>query len=238
MPPSPIWLIRHAESIWNASGRWQGQADPPLSPEGHQQAKLLAARLAALSPAALYASDLRRCVETAAAITAATGLEPNFRLELRETDIGRWSGLTTEEIQTTYPDEWSRMMSGQDFARGGGETAAQLLERVAAFATELAANHDGAPVAVITHGGWIRHAIHHYLGHPPEWTRRGFSNTSLTELTATPTGYTLTTLADTTHLTPPESSTPSQPTPTHHPPNPTPLRPAPATGYTPPTQGL
>ena len=47
MTESRLWLIRHAESTWNAAGRWQGQADPPLSEKGRAQARQLAESLRA-----------------------------------------------------------------------------------------------------------------------------------------------------------------------------------------------
>lgn len=248
MPPSRLWLIRHAESVWNATGRWQGQADPPLSELGRQQAALLATRLATLAPAAIYTSDLRRCMDTAAPTAAATGLAARPRRALREIDVGAWSGLTRAEIEAGYPEEWARMLAGVDVRRGGGESTAELAARVREFAAELATNHDGETVVVFSHGGWIREALAHYLRQRPTGPRRltGIGNTSLTEVISTPSGYHLTTFADRSHLTPltttetaataagtgtaegTGTAVPEQP-----PPPPSPLRPAPATGYTP-----
>jgi broad specificity phosphatase PhoE len=220
-----LWLIRHAQSVWNASGRWQGQADPPLSAHGRQQAELLAARLADLNPTAVYSSDLRRCIDTAAPLAAATGLVPQIRAVLREIDIGRWSGLTSQEIQQAFPEEWARMHAGRDVRRGGGETTAELAARVRAFTVELTQT-DHAAVAVFTHGGWIRQALTIYLGALPA-NYAGVGNTSVTELLPTPTGYHLTTLGDRAHLDVEREPLPTTPS------TPTTLRPAPASGYTP-----
>ena len=67
-----LLLIRHAESEWNVLGRWQGHADPPLSPRGLSQARELATRLVAElgrhSVDVLVCSDLRRTRETAEAV--------------------------------------------------------------------------------------------------------------------------------------------------------------------------
>ncbi|RIL05071.1 MAG: histidine phosphatase family protein, partial [Proteobacteria bacterium] len=71
---SAVWLIRHAESEWNALGRWQGQADPALSLRGREQARALADALAKEDFETLVASDLRRARETAEAIARAAGL--------------------------------------------------------------------------------------------------------------------------------------------------------------------
>ncbi len=43
--PGPLLLIRHAQSVWNEAGRWQGWADPPLSALGEEQTQQAAARL-------------------------------------------------------------------------------------------------------------------------------------------------------------------------------------------------
>ena len=80
-------LIRHAESTWNASGRWQGQSDVPLSPRGQLQVRALAGRLWELEADRLIASDLRRAQETAMALG-----EPELDPRFREIDVGEWAG--------------------------------------------------------------------------------------------------------------------------------------------------
>src|SRR5690606_19354197 len=95
-----VALIRHGESTWNRDGRWQGQADPPLSERGRDQAAR-AAR--SLPPADLVvASDLRRAHRTALILVGsggAVGVEP----ELRERDAGAFSGLTRAQIHQRCP---------------------------------------------------------------------------------------------------------------------------------------
>ena len=83
-------LIRHAESAWNAAGRWQGQADPPLSPLGREQARAVARELAEAKLDVLLASDLCRALETARRVGAPHGLVPTPDPRLRELDVGRW----------------------------------------------------------------------------------------------------------------------------------------------------
>lgn len=225
MAPSRIWLIRHAESTWNAAGRWQGQANPPLSPLGHRQAELLATRLARLPLAALYTSDLDRCVQTAAPTAARTGLPAHRSRLLREIDVGAWSGLTRAQIEQQHPEEWASVLAGRDVRRGGGETTAELAARVRAFTAELTHHDHGDEVAVFTHGGWIREALRTWLPTFPTGTRLSIGNASVTELHRTPAGTRLLTLADRSHLDG-LATTPQEPTPY-------PLRPAPTSGYTP-----
>ena len=91
-------LIRHAESTWNAAGRWQGQADPPLSELGRRQALQLARELAVEPVDCVIASDLARANETAAILAEVWGLGARLDPRLRELDVGAWAGLTREQI--------------------------------------------------------------------------------------------------------------------------------------------
>jgi broad specificity phosphatase PhoE len=190
--PNRLWLIRHGQSEWNASGRWQGQADPPLSQHGQHEAALLAERLAKLSPAALYTSDLQRAAQTAAPLAEAFDHSPIPRTELREVDIGTWSGKTFDEIVAAFPEEFAAWRSGEDVARGGGERFTDLTRRAVGFLDGLRHHHDGEDVVAVTHGGWIRAALSHILGlahnHPG---LGGTANTGITVLRYLPTGLRL-----------------------------------------------
>ena len=97
-----VLLIRHGQSEWNADGRWQGQADPPLTDLGRHQALHAARNLGTVD--AIVASDLQRASETALIIAEALGVGPVV-LEpgLRERDAGEWSGLTRAEIERDWP---------------------------------------------------------------------------------------------------------------------------------------
>ena len=97
-----VLLIRHGQSEWNAEGRWQGQADPPLTDLGRHQAVHAARNLGSVD--AVVASDLQRASETALIIGEALGVGPVV-LEpgLRERDAGEWSGLTRAEIERDWP---------------------------------------------------------------------------------------------------------------------------------------
>ena len=152
-----LWLIRHAESAWNAMGLWQGHADPGLSSRGLAQAEALAAALAGEGIEALVASDLRRARETARPLAAALGIEPLHDPRLRERDLGAWSGLTTPQIAGRWPAELARLRARDpDLRPGGGESIRDVRARAAAFFRELAVRPGPERWAVVTHGGVIR----------------------------------------------------------------------------------
>jgi len=157
MSGTALLLLRHAESVWNAEGRWQGQADPPLSPRGREQARAAAPRLAGRGVEVVVASDLRRAAETADLLAGALGLEVRLDPRLRELHVGAWSGLPHAEIAARWPRDLARFRAGDpDVRPGGGESRRALRARVAPCLDEWAARHPIARVAVVTHGGVIR----------------------------------------------------------------------------------
>ena len=157
-----LLLVRHGETDWNAVGRWQGHADPPLNAVGRAQAAALADELAGGAFDALYASDLRRAVETAAILGLRLGLETLERADLREIDVGSWSGLTRAEVAARFPEGFARWQAGE--IGHDGETREQLATRVVGALLDVASAHPGGTVLVVTHGGAIRAARRHATG--------------------------------------------------------------------------
>lgn len=156
-------LIRHAQSEWNAAGLWQGHADPPLSAKGRTQADTLAESIRTADEqhwsgvTAVYVSDLLRARETAAAVAGALGLEPVVDASFRELDVGRWSGLTREQIEASDADLLREFDSGDPYVRpGDGETRGELRQRARDRVTLMAHEHPGERVVVVTHLGFIR----------------------------------------------------------------------------------
>jgi len=152
-----VWLIRHAESEWNAAGRWQGQRDPALSERGREQAQRLAVSLADAQLEAIVASDLVRARETAAIVGGALGVAPHLDARLRERDLGYWSGLTSVEIVARWPRDLARLRQRDlELQPGGGESLRALHARVAEFVAVLSAWPGDGPLAIVTHAGILR----------------------------------------------------------------------------------
>lgn len=153
-----VLLARHGESDWNRAKRWQGFTDRPLTDLGRRQAEELADRLADTELDAVYSSDLRRAVETAEAVARRRGLAVKTTRDLREVDVGAWSGLTRADVEARFPEAYARWLEGAE-GWDDGETYEQLGTRVVRSIKEIAAKHEGGRVLVVAHGGTIR-AIH------------------------------------------------------------------------------
>lgn len=150
-------LIRHAESTWNAQGRWQGHGDPDLSARGRVQAQRLARELGREPVDLVIASDLVRARQTARLIAEARGLEPRLESFLRELDVGEWTGLTRDEIAARASHTLERFEAGDVDARpGGGESRREIRLRVRRAVASLAEEQTGRSVALVTHLGVIR----------------------------------------------------------------------------------
>jgi broad specificity phosphatase PhoE len=153
-----LLLARHGQSDWNATRRWQGHADRPLTEKGRAQAQALAARLEHIELDAVYSSDLRRAAETAAEVARAQGLEPVQYPELREVDVGSWSGLTRAEAEARFPEGFSRWREGYP-GWDDGESYEAMTDRVLGTIHGITCAHQDGRVLVVSHGGPIR-AIH------------------------------------------------------------------------------
>ena len=153
-----ILIARHGQSDWNHEKRWQGHADRPLTERGREQAQALADRLAHIELDAVYSSDLQRARDTAAVVAESQGLELRQLPDLREVDVGSWSGLTRAEAEERFPEGFARWRDGYPGWKDG-ETYEAMTDRVLRAVDEIAAAHEGGRVLVVSHGGPIR-AMH------------------------------------------------------------------------------
>jgi probable phosphoglycerate mutase len=155
---SNVLILRHGESEWNALGKWQGQANPPLTIKGQNQAKIAASNLNDTFDL-IAASDLTRATETAR-IIANHQLKTDVSLhsELRERAAGPWEGLTRNEIEIKYPGAISKRLWPD-----GYEHDETVLQRVLPILHHFASLHE--KILVVAHGGLIR-ALDRSLGAP------------------------------------------------------------------------
>ncbi len=210
-----LYLIRHGETDWNATGRWQGHADVPLNARGLHQARLLASRLQTegVQFDAIYSSDLKRAFQTAWEVGAALKVAVQLWPPLREIDLGKWSGLTREEIRTNYPDDYARLKAGEDVPRGGAETSAALRKRVVESVEAMVTQHPAETLALVSHGGPVRSLVSYVIEKygADVQPNRHIGNTSITVLHCHSYLWEISTYNDTRHLHTDEFDLVSQP---------------------------
>jgi probable phosphoglycerate mutase len=159
-----LFLARHGETDSNREKRWQGFADLSLNEHGREQASALADEIADVPLSAIYSSDLRRAYETALVVAERKGLPVTPLRDLREVDVGSWTGLTQEEVKERFPDGYREMRTRSGRGWEGGETYAELGGRVLEALRRIAREHPGDAVLVVTHSGPIRTARAHAAG--------------------------------------------------------------------------
>jgi probable phosphoglycerate mutase len=154
MPSTEIILIRHGETEWNLTGRWQGHADSALSARGIAQAQALGERMKGEDVDVVYASDLERALHTSRLVGGPSGWRARSMPALRERDLGVLEGLTTDEMKETQPDVYQSFMEGgPDYQPPGGESFRQFFDRCSRAIDSLANEHSGQKVVAVTHGG-------------------------------------------------------------------------------------
>jgi broad specificity phosphatase PhoE len=152
-----LWLVRHGETDWSASGRHTGATDIPLSEAGRAAARALGAALATHAFATVLSSPLSRARETC--ILAGFGDQMQLVADLREWDYGEFDGLTTAEIRTIRPG-WGLWADGCP----GGESAPAVGAR-ADRVIELVGTSDG-DVLAFAHGHLLRVLAARWIGLP------------------------------------------------------------------------
>ncbi len=146
--------VRHGLTHWNAEGRIQGHLDIPLSPQGEAQAQALAETLQDEELDRVFCSDLQRCRQTLAPLLALRSLPVQWHAGLRERSFGEFQGLTWAELGAREPEALQRWRARDPvFAAPGGESLGAFSERVLTVVRQLAAQHAGQRLLLVTHGG-------------------------------------------------------------------------------------
>ena len=202
-PPgaTEILLVRHGESV---AARPEapfplvdGQGDPELDANGHEQARRVAEQLAEEDIAAVYVTNLRRTAESAAPLARLLGLEPIVEADLREVHLGEWEGGEfRRHVMEGHPIAL-RMREEQRWdVIPGAEPTEKFSARVRAAIGRIAARHPEQCVAVFTHGGTIGQilaeasssrpfafsgsdngAVSHLVVHGDRWMIRRYNDT-------------------------------------------------------------
>jgi alpha-ribazole phosphatase/probable phosphoglycerate mutase len=154
-----LLLIRHAHT--EMAGRFCGHSDPELSNAGRQQLPQIVTRLQKWQLSAIFASDLKRAVQTAEPVALGRNLPVQLRTGLREIHFGDWEGHSWKEIEAADPAFASSWLKEYPYkAPPRGEAFRDFEKRVRSELTELAGLVDRNMVAAaVTHAGFIRTAL-------------------------------------------------------------------------------
>jgi len=197
-----LLLIRHGETIWNGEGRIQGWSESVLSEQGRIQMARLAERVAAYPVAAIYASTLKRALESGQILATRLNLPVIPDQRLREYGLGQLEGLTWADIEAHYPNLAQQWHASDRFVPIPGEEGRLVFfERVWSSMMEIVNRHPDATIAIVTHGGTIAAFLHRLLNLELDRTAPFvFDNSSLTIVDYNPSRSRIIRLNDISHL--------------------------------------
>lgn len=197
-----IYLIRHGQTDWNIQGRIQGRQDTTLNETGRRQAEQLAKGMDSRPISRIYCSTQKRAKETAIAIGQRQKVDVYVVEGLEEVDFGDWEGLTMEEIQDKYPEEYRRwMINPVDVAPPGGENQFEAMERAVKVLKGIIAETK-EDTAIVSHGATLAFIVGYLMSDQDEETEIIVNNASVTTICYNPVtkDYGMISMNDTSHL--------------------------------------
>ncbi len=152
-----IFIIRHGQTSGNSALKYFGITDVELNENGINQAGLISKRLEKENICRIYSSSLKRAFKTAEIIAKPHRISVELKEDLKEINFGDWEGLSFQEIQESYPNEFSKWQNNiTGFTMPQGESILELKRRVEAAFSEILNSAGENNVVVVTHGGPIR----------------------------------------------------------------------------------
>jgi len=160
-----LYLVRHGELVTSHLWLYVGHMDVVLNDTGRCQIARLARRLSAEPIDELLSSDLTRTMQSAEIISGVTGLTPEPDPAFREVSLGQWEGLSRDQIIERYPEDFElRSRDIVNYRIQGGESFADLRDRVMPRLMAVLAQHQGKNLLLVAHGGVNRVILCNALG--------------------------------------------------------------------------
>lgn len=156
-----LWLVRHGETEWSASGRHTSFTDIPLTQHGRQRAEELRKFLGGRKFNAVLVSPRQRAMETCR--IAGYGDVAQVEDNLQEWNYGESEGRTTAEMRAVKGAGWSVWTSplvGGEPVQAVGARADKVIARA------LEASPDGGSVALFAHAHILRILAARWIGLP------------------------------------------------------------------------
>lgn len=158
-----IYLVRHGETEWNATGRYQGGMDSPLTPRGVRQAEACGRKLMSITGRVdgMHASPLGRVRHTTAILRSYRDYPAvQWDARLKEVSVGSWDGLTDVDIEACWPGRLDGSTPFDWFFRSpDGESYDNAMARVRSWLNEVTGT-----IVVVSHGLTGRLIRGAYLG--------------------------------------------------------------------------
>ena len=181
-------LIRHGQTPANLANLWHGSTDTPLTDEGHRQADRMGQYVYDNFPHCnkVYCSPLERTRHTANALAKRLDQIPEPHNDLQEYVIGEWEGEHFNSLKNKHYF-FDKLKGDPHFAPTGGESIHNVSHRVTTAFHEIADNHKGEGVAIVSHGAALAIALATLLHQDYyEWNQFQFENTSVSVLRMAP----------------------------------------------------
>ena len=151
-----LWLVRHGQTPWNASGRCIGRTDLHLNQFGRETVKVLKEYIDIEACDAIYCSPSNRAIETAQILTHGHSQSVIISKALREIDFGSWEGETWQNINKNHEMEWNTWKQDPvHSAPYGGESLEDVARRMAQLYRVFQESHAGQTILVVGHGGCL-----------------------------------------------------------------------------------
>ncbi len=199
-----LYFLRHGQTTLSRDDNFCGSGlDPELTPEGLEMARAFTNAYRSIAWAAIYASSLRRTIQTARPLCDLLGLKLEARDDLQEIAYGKWEGLSKETVAAKYKEDYVHWLA--DPARNaptGGELATHVAERGLRVLSEIRERFTDGNVLVVSHKATIRILLCSFLGIDVRAFRYRLASpvASLSTVEFTANGPMLKTLADRSHL--------------------------------------
>lgn len=151
-----LYITRHGQTQWNIERRLQGWNDSPLTRIGIKRAEELSNRLKGVNFDIVYTSDQFRAIRTADIIIGDSKVKRVQLDQLREIGFGSWEGMTLDEIEERYEDEFNLYLNEpENYDPADGESIVQLFHRVSSALDKIKSN-GGNNILIVSHGVTIR----------------------------------------------------------------------------------
>ena len=157
-------LARHGETMWNVEKVFRGRADVGLDDVGIKQAELLGKYLSNWELEAIYASPIRRALETANIVARYQKVSVRIAEGLTDFDFGEWQSLSEQQVRRLYPDLFNEWHNNPDKVRmPGGESLEDVRRRAVEVVNDIVSRHQGN-VLLVSHRVVIKVLICCLLG--------------------------------------------------------------------------